>query len=105
MSTRLFRHLMLGTVVLGLAASPALAQNASGNAGAGSSESGSSGQGGLTGQMTTTPRAKADDAIGTRGNTVEQGDLAITPDNAATSERDCTAEQKWDEQAMACVQK
>jgi hypothetical protein len=97
MSTRLFRHLMLGTVVLGLAASPAMAQTAGG--------SGDSDTGGLTGQMTTTPQAKSDDAAGSRGESVEQGDLAITPDNAATSERDCTATQRWDEQAMACVEK
>jgi hypothetical protein len=101
MSTRLFRHLMLGTVVLGLAASPALAQSTGGA----DTESGSSGGGGLTGQMTTTPQAKSDDAIGTRGETMDQGDLAITPDTAGTGERDCTAEQKWDELANACVEK
>ena len=100
MSTRLFRHLMLGTVVLGLAASPALAQSSTGDSG-----SGTGGSSGLTGQMTTTPEAKSGEAVGSRGNTVEQGDLAITPDTAATGERDCTAEQKWDEQAMACVEK
>jgi hypothetical protein len=99
MSTRLFRHLMLGTVVLGLAASPALAQSTGGN----EAEGGDTG--GLTGQMTTTPQAKSDDAAGSRGNTAESGDLAITPDNAGTSERDCTATQRWDEQAMACVEK
>jgi PRC-barrel domain len=35
--------------------------------------------GGLTGTMTTTPRDASDDAIGTRGTTVETGDIEAIP--------------------------
>jgi hypothetical protein len=101
MTTRPLRHLMLGAVVLGLAASPALAQQS----GTGDSTGGDSGdQGGLTGQMTTTPQAKSDDAAGSRGNTAAPGDVSVTPGTAPTGEQDCTATQRWDEQAMACVE-
>ena len=56
-------------------------------------------------EMTTTPEAKGDDATGTSGESVEQGDVGATPDEAAGGKRDCEATEKWSEQAMACVRK
>jgi hypothetical protein len=102
MTTRPFRYLMLGTVMLGLAAaSPVLAQQS----GTGDSTGGSDDQGGLTGQMTTTPSDSTDDAVGTTGTTAAPGDVSATPDAAPAGEQDCTATQRWDEQAMACVER
>jgi hypothetical protein len=92
MSTRTFWYLTLGTVVLGLAASPAMAQNAGGDGD----------KGGTTGEMTTTPNDATDDAMGTQGPAPETG---IAPAAGATDEPDCTATQRWDEQAVACVEK
>jgi uncharacterized low-complexity protein len=83
----------LALALLLAAAVPALAQQ------------GSDDTGGTTGQMTTTPEAKSDDAAGTAGESAEPGDVSATPDEAAGGERDCEATEKWDEQAMACVPK
>jgi hypothetical protein len=41
--------------------------------------------GGTTGVMTTTPRAKTDDAVGTQGNTTETGDVGGLPESAGAS--------------------
>jgi hypothetical protein len=62
------------------------------------SDSGSSGGGGLTGSQTTTPEAKSDDAMGTRGTEVQ-------PSPAGTAaEHGCAATEAWDAQKMACVE-
>ncbi len=41
--------------------------------------------GGTTGVMTTTPRAKTDDAVGTQGNTAQTGDVGGLPESAGAS--------------------
>jgi hypothetical protein len=83
---------MLGTVALGLAASPAVAQSTDNN----------DDQGGTTGEMTTTPSDAGEDAMGTEGAAPEVGTTGAA---GATDEPDCTATQRWDQQAMACVEK
>ena len=47
--------------------------------------------GGTTGQSTTTPDAKTDDAAGTAG--------------PASGDHGCTADQRWDASQNACVAK
>jgi hypothetical protein len=75
--------------------------NAGGNA-AGTSDSGDKDTGSTTGLMTTTPRAKSDDAVGTQA----PGGPAVTAPSAASStEHGCTALQVWDATSMACVPK
>jgi len=77
----------------------------SGSAGSGGTsgtDTGDKDTGGTTGLMTTTPRAKSDDAVGTQA----PGGPAVTAPSAASStEHGCTALQVWDATSMACVPK
>jgi hypothetical protein len=78
---------------------------ASGSAGAGGTsgtDSGDKDTGGTTGLMTTTPRAKSDDAVGTRA---PGGPAETAPSPASSTEHGCTSMQVWDATSMACVPK
>jgi hypothetical protein len=59
--------------------------------------------GGTTGEMTTTPEAKSDDAVGTGGTDVQPS--PTTTEGAAAADHGCSAMQTWDAQQMACVEK
>jgi hypothetical protein len=79
--------------------------NAGGNnagGGASGTDSGDKDTGGTTGLMTTTPRAKSDDAVGTRA---PGGPAETAPSPASSTEHGCTSMQVWDATSMACVPK
>ena len=76
--------------------------NNAGGGASGTSDSGDKDTGGTTGLMTTTPRAKSDDAVGTRA---PGGPGETAPSPASSTEHGCTSMQVWDATSMACVPK
>jgi hypothetical protein len=97
-------------VMLGAGAlAPAQAQSTGGATGStgGAAGAGSDNEtGGTTGALTTTPRAKSDDAAGTRG---AASPTVATPGGAETAtggaDHGCTEAQRYDAATNTCVPK
>lgn len=86
-------------MVLGLSSMSLTYAQDSGSTGAAGSERD---QGGTTGQMTTTPEAKTDDAAGTRGPAA--GPAVAAPGGLESGAgHGCTATQMWDPAKKECV--
>jgi hypothetical protein len=92
-------HKLITTMALALAVS--IASMASVHAQTTGDESQSGNKGGTTGIMTTTPEAKTDDAVGTRGGAAP---TVATPGGLESgAPHGCTATQMWDPTKKICV--
>jgi hypothetical protein len=88
---------MRSTTALTTAAAAAIALLLAGTAPTGAQDAGGE-TGGTTGEMTTTPEAKSDDAAGT-------GETEVQPSpSGAAAEHGCASTEAWDAQKMACVE-
>lgn len=103
MAKRPLWYLMLATVVFGLAAAPAMAQDSGGSSGSDGSSSGSSSTSGATGDTGGEVGGAGSGSATTGGVSGSTGQSGEGPDPQGGSQPNCPASQTWDPQSMTCV--